>query len=256
GGFDITLRWETLGGFGILNWYPNFNELPPYYAMQFLINTANLIEYSEIIKCETTESPKTDAPHHGGMNVNLYNIQPFAIKVNDDKINVILINKYANDTTVVVNIPNGMQSYSLFRYDSSRIINCSTPLITENVEDTITVNCPKYSATVLQFASDKINNIENDKPQIWDISQNFPNPFNNSTTIQYAYPYNFKINITIYNLLGKKVFTLINEKKLAGQYETTWNGKNSDGEIVPAGIYFYKTKLNNITKWKKMVFVK
>ncbi|MEA3500270.1 MAG: hypothetical protein U9R41_04530, partial [Candidatus Marinimicrobia bacterium] len=42
GGFDITLRWETLGGFGILNWYPNFNELPPYYAMQFLINTANL----------------------------------------------------------------------------------------------------------------------------------------------------------------------------------------------------------------------
>ena len=257
GGFDIALRWETLGGFGILSWYPNFNLLPPYYAMDFLINYAGLIPNSQIIKCTTTESPIINAPHHGGMNAALYKIQPFAIKRIDGGISTILINKYSlENMTAIVNVPNEMQSYSLFRYDSTRIEDCNNPIIEENVTDTLGVNCPKHSVTLIKFSPERVSKIKDNTPKKYTIKQNYPNPFNTSTKIEYSYQYDFKIKISIYNILGKKVITLVDERKLAGNYQVTWNGKNSDGEIVPSGIYFYKTELDNVTKLMKMVFVK
>ena len=257
GKYNITLHWETLGGTGVLNWYPEFRELDPYYSWKFLIDVAGLVENSKIIGCTTTELPNSNAPHHGGMNVDLYKIQPFAIRRIDGGISIVLINKYSDENmTATVNIPNGMQSYSLFRYDSTKIINCFLPLTEENVTSNIEVNCPAYSVTIIKFGLETVSKINDKEPEKFRISQNYPNPFNSYTKIIYAFPDPFYANITIYNLLGQKVVTLVNEKKTAGAYQATWNGRNTNGQIVHSGIYFYKTQLGDIIRWKKMVFVK
>lgn len=93
-------------------------------------------------------------------------------------------------------------------------------------------------------------------PGDFSISQNQPNPFNAITTIHYSLPRRSHINIAIYNLLGQKVTTIVNEDKPAGHYETQWNGTDSYGNNVAGGIYFYHFKAGDYCATRKMVYLK
>ncbi|MDW7678993.1 MAG: right-handed parallel beta-helix repeat-containing protein [bacterium] len=87
--------------------------------------------------------------------------------------------------------------------------------------------------------------------------QNFPNPFNPQTRIQYQLARSAEVRLEIFNLLGKKVITLINEKQTAGIHSTSWDGKDSTGNQAASGVYFYrllvKGKGNNYYFTRKMV---
>lgn len=72
------------------------------------------------------------------------------------------------------------------------------------------------------------------------LKSNYPNPFNPTTTIRYQVAKESKVTLTIYNLLGQKVKTLVNEKVAAGDYHVVWDGSNNNGERVGSGIYFLK----------------
>lgn len=93
-------------------------------------------------------------------------------------------------------------------------------------------------------------------PASYALYQNYPNPFNPSTCIQFATPRNGHISITVYNLLGQRVTTLVNEEVSAGEHQVTWTGVDRYGAPVASGIYFYRLVAETYISTKKMVLVK
>ncbi len=99
-------------------------------------------------------------------------------------------------------------------------------------------------------------------PQSFQLNQNYPNPFNPSTTISYTIhsrgtsqnPY--RTVLEIYNLLGQRVRTLVDEPQPPGIYEVQWAGVTDAGTKVASGIYFYRLVLGDQSQTKKMVFIK
>jgi hypothetical protein len=78
------------------------------------------------------------------------------------------------------------------------------------------------------------------------LFQNYPNPFNPATNIKYALPYESNINIKIYNTLGKEIKELLNENRLSGEFEITWDGTDNQRNKVSSGVYFITMQANNI----------
>ena len=71
------------------------------------------------------------------------------------------------------------------------------------------------------------------------MSQNYPNPFNPSTTIEYTLPAASQVELTIYDILGQRVATLVDGHRPAGTHQVTWDGR-SDGVPVASGVYLYR----------------
>ncbi len=93
-------------------------------------------------------------------------------------------------------------------------------------------------------------------PTVFSCMQNYPNPFMRNTTIKYGLPKNSDVNLTVFNIAGQKVKTLVNSQQSAGYKSVSWNGENSAGVQVPQGIYFYVFKADDFEKHRKMVLVK
>ncbi len=91
-------------------------------------------------------------------------------------------------------------------------------------------------------------------PVNFSLAQNYPNPFNPSTIIKYQLPSFNKISINIYNVLGQKVKTLINnEEQDAGYFQINWDGTNNSGIVVASGIYFLNFRSDQFSKSIKML---
>jgi len=93
-------------------------------------------------------------------------------------------------------------------------------------------------------------------PEKFELSQNFPNPFNPMTTIRYALPEKANVRLTIYNMLGKEVRTLVNEVEEAGYKSVIWDGLDQYGRSLSTGVYIYRIQAGNFTQTRKMVFMK
>ncbi|MCD4650771.1 MAG: T9SS type A sorting domain-containing protein [Candidatus Cloacimonetes bacterium] len=85
---------------------------------------------------------------------------------------------------------------------------------------------------------------------------NYPNPFNPVTSINFSLKQSGHVNIDVYNILGKKVISLVNEEMTAGQHTAIWNGKDANGKTVGSGVYFYRMKTGRYTGTKKMLLLK
>jgi hypothetical protein len=72
------------------------------------------------------------------------------------------------------------------------------------------------------------------------LAQNYPNPFNPSTTISFDLPKNALVRCSIYDLLGREIAVLVNEKRIAGTYEVLWDGRDARHAQVPSGVYLYR----------------
>ena len=101
-----------------------------------------------------------------------------------------------------------------------------------------------------------INPHEGDVPKNFKLHDNFPNPFNPFTKINYDIPDKNFVEIIIYNLGGGKVATLSSEIKDSGTYSAHWNGRNSYGKEVGTGIYIYQLIADNYRITKKMLLLK
>ena len=93
-------------------------------------------------------------------------------------------------------------------------------------------------------------------PQGLELFQNYPNPFNPQTTIRYNLPQGSQVRLTIYNIAGQKVKTLVEEHQTAGHNAVRWNGTDDNGSEVTSGIYFYRIQAGEFTQTKKMVILK
>lgn len=93
-------------------------------------------------------------------------------------------------------------------------------------------------------------------PESYVLEQNYPNPFNAGTVIRFAQPVDGNVRIDVFNILGRKVKTLVNEFRVAGTHQTDWDGRSDDGIEVATGVYFYRITTEGFSSTRKMVLLK
>ncbi len=92
---------------------------------------------------------------------------------------------------------------------------------------------------------------ENELPTVFKLYNNYPNPFNPSTSIKYDVPQNTFVKLSVYDILGRLVTNLVNQDMTPGRYEIVWDAKN-----YASGTYIYKFETSNFTDVKKMILIK
>lgn len=93
-------------------------------------------------------------------------------------------------------------------------------------------------------------------PDVYSLSVNYPNPFNPSTTIEYNLPRKSHVTLELFNVLGQKVRTLVNQTESPGKYSALWDGTNEENEAVASGIYFYRLRAEEFSQTRKMMLLK
>ncbi|MCH8326235.1 MAG: aryl-sulfate sulfotransferase [Bacteroidetes bacterium] len=166
-------------------------------------------------------------------------------------------------SSVIANLEFELSSFPLIK-DPAKVkiyvrvnegMGLFTPLTTiyDSVNSKLIVNNAGFGEYIFADDNSIVTGIETNKilPKYFSLSQNFPNPFNPTTTIEYSIHQNSFVNIVVYDVLGKVVQTLVNEEKTAGNYKITFNAKN-----LSSGIYFYTMKAGNFIEAKKLVLLK
>jgi hypothetical protein len=100
-----------------------------------------------------------------------------------------------------------------------------------------------------------VDSEEKTPPRKFALIQNYPNPFNPTTRISFSIPTSSNAVLTIYNVVGQKIKTLVNSRQNAGNYEIQWNGLNEKGERVSSGVYLYQLKTDSYSEAKKMLLL-
>ncbi len=147
------------------------------------------------------------------------------------------LNEYGTDDIYIGRYHTGNPGYSFKGgLDEIRIYN--RPLSAGEINDI-------YNQVTL------VENNVNNLPEEFALSQNYPNPFNPNTKIKYSVPQLSQVQIKVFDIIGNKIETLVNEEKHAGQYEVEFNARS-----LASGIYFYQLKSDSFLKTKKMVLMK
>ena len=106
------------------------------------------------------------------------------------------------------------------------------------------------------LATDADDNDAPSLPESVALHQNYPNPFNTGTVINYDLPTRSHVEISVYNILGQQVVTLVDQALPAGQHTVGWDGNDQSGRPVASGIYLYSLKTSDLNVTKKMVLMK
>jgi len=114
----------------------------------------------------------------------------------------------------------------------------------------------KLVAGDIEYVAKMTEEILNNIPSVYSLSQNYPNPFNPITKMNYTLPKRSKIIISIYNVLGQEVTTLLNKEQNYGYHTVTWNGADHSGRQMASGVYFARMNTKSFTQTKKMLLLK
>jgi len=93
-------------------------------------------------------------------------------------------------------------------------------------------------------------------PLKFNLAQNYPNPFNATTIIEYNLPQASLVELSIYDLRGEKIKTLVNQEMNSGVHTVYWNGKNDFDNTISSGLYTYTLRMNDIQTTKKLLYLK
>ena len=112
-------------------------------------------------------------------------------------------------------------------------------------------------APIFTFGANEILSIQSETvPLLYTLYQNYPNPFNPVTSLRYDLPEDGLVNITVYDMMGRIVKTLVNSSQTAGFKSVQWNATNNRNEPVSAGLYLYTIQAGKFRQTKKMLFLK
>jgi hypothetical protein len=93
-------------------------------------------------------------------------------------------------------------------------------------------------------------------PDVFALHQNYPNPFNPTTQIKYDLPEDAMVSITIYDIMGRSIRSLVNSKQTAGYLSIVWDATNNLGEPMSAGMYIYTIQAGSFRQVRKMILLK
>jgi hypothetical protein len=229
------------------------------------------------------DSSRSDIGCYGGPWGETYSYQDYPPKAPDS-----LEAKSLNDMIVLSWKPNtefDLSHYVVYKSTSSGFIPDSSNMVGQVPKDSVTFrdydfvmgNTYYYRISAWDLTgheseySDELAVLatevgeyteEENRPPVFQLFQNYPNPFNSSTVIWYHLPdvgyQPAEAEITVYNLLGKVVRTLVKTRQYPGQHKALWDGKDDSGKEVASGIYFYRLKVSGLTlvKPRKMVLLR
>jgi len=229
----------TLSGQG----FKAFTELTRFAPQRIVADTSEFI---------TTEaSSQTDTT----------NIMVLAGRSDDQKSCYVLISNYNSKyTTCTLNINNlpwkakGSLELRQTMMNASGAMSETTSSPVSGTDVSITVsNFAAPAFTLLRFQYQEPTEIKENGTKIsnYSLEQNFPNPFNPVTTINFAIPEEAKVTLAVFNQLGERVAVLVNEKLEVGNHAATWNAAN-----LPSGIYFYEIRTEKFSAAKKLLLLK
>ena len=188
----------------------------------------------------------------------------YSAKVLDTRLDMMLISPGVK-TVGGVDYKEG--SYKIFGNDGKHfgvaVNNGTNDWFSENpFVGTALINASDHLPVFADFTFGVSTDVSQGKdiPSSIELKQNYPNPFNPETNISYQLSYAGRVNLTVYDMLGRTVSTLINEYKQPGFYNYKFSLNNlpagGDASLFSSGVYFYQLKVGNFVQTKKMVFLK
>ena len=109
------------------------------------------------------------------------------------------------------------------------------------------------------IVTDAVTSIDDNNELVisdYRLEQNYPNPFNPTTIIPFELVKSARVRLSIFNSLGQKVRTLVNQDYSAGAHQANWDGQDDFGQTVPAGVYYYTIQAGEFTATRKMLLIK
>ncbi|RPH96881.1 MAG: T9SS C-terminal target domain-containing protein, partial [Calditrichaeota bacterium] len=124
----------------------------------------------------------------------------------------------------------------------------------------IVLDSPPYSAIYMLVDGHKdltdVENTELNVPNQFSLQQNYPNPFNPSTAMDYHLHKSGFVRLTIFDVTGKRVRTLVEEHQTAGFHQFVWNGSDDNGRQLPSAVYYYSLQTDNYVETKKLTLIR
>jgi uncharacterized Ntn-hydrolase superfamily protein len=158
---------------------------------------------------------------------------------------ILLSNTGAGTLSTISDLANGI--YEATITSPSAIGNDTISAKVISGSDTVTI----FWKAVVTYVNPTSVEEKNSFQLEFHLYQNYPQPFNPSTTIDYQIPFTEFVSLKVYDVLGKEVATLVNEEKPAGSYEVEFNGTK-----LSSGVYLYKMQAGSFTDTKKLILVK
>jgi hypothetical protein len=166
-------------------------------------------------------------------------------RTNDNDI-IIQYNLVNSCTTNTVGICNFDRTDGLQYMFNNIVDQAAAPLISGRA---IKYSTGSLDATAVDDQSDIT-------PNSYLLNSNYPNPFNSSTIIEFELPVAAKVAIDIYDIVGRRIKTLVNDQMPSGRHFIRWDGTGEDGETVASGVYFYRLRTGNTDLTKRMSLIK
>jgi hypothetical protein len=261
----LLANWDTDGMFyyksptdpGVPLWNPRPDFYYLYYLRQFLGDNmvASSVKGSNILAYASTFSSGNTAVVilNVGSTNQVVNVEPRNIGVGNHFYMYTLTgsNNVALPQTVVVNGDSGVGTVWGPSTDLQNIAAVAYP-----IGDTVAFNSPPNSVeyVLLDAGKNIISAIDgniNQIPDRFELSQNYPNPFNPTTVIKYQLPTSAVVILRVYDVLGRKVATLVNARQGPGTYSTTFNAAS-----FASGVYFYRLQAGSFVQTKKLIIMK
>ncbi|MDE3057363.1 MAG: right-handed parallel beta-helix repeat-containing protein [Bacteroidota bacterium] len=246
----------------------NYKDAKNFFASYLTKNPNNQAAYVELYNCYNNEtaadiikyfeslSPAA-AKEHKLLLANLYIMQGDIVKAKKVNNALITTNKNTklagkamlNNFYIALYNENDPQRAETILSDALSTPDLSTPMELADAQHALETYVDprtgeKPNVKLLAKRSEPL-------PTTFGLDQNFPNPFNPSTVINYQLPVNSHVLIKVYDILGREVITLVDEEKPAGFYFVQWSAAS-----VSSGVYFYTIRAGNYTAVKKMVITK
>ena len=172
------------------------------------------------------------------------------------RVSVSVGSSRLSGVTVVLSADN--QLIGRYITDQNGEVNIVYPFDPET-EYAIVVNETGLIITEAKYLRGVATSIEEDRgglPKTFSLYQNYPNPFNPSTTISFDLPRKSGVTLSIFNITGRKVATIVERELPAGQHKFEWKGLDHTGHETASGIYFYKLESENFRAVKKMLLLR
>jgi hypothetical protein len=175
---------------------------------------------------------------------------------------VVSVMNFANWSQVMtVTIPVeewGIEPDSL--YCLNEFIGNTHSWLTGAQLSTITTSIDAKKARVYSISDSaiilNIEPMEREIPYRYELSQSYPNPFNDECVIKFSVPIQIKVNITVYNILGQKVRLLSDAIWETGVHTIKWDGKSETGGVLSSGMYFYRMQAGDFVATRKVIIIK
>ncbi len=250
--------WAAMNPYGSGNVFPdNVLGTPGGDVSKYFLMSNREIDYNQIYSCVWPDdhpdemwldpSPECDDLANGYDTRFLFSFGPFNQLASGDSLTFAVAYVIGEtlhvDPLNLYNDPNMSNPYAYYAnlYFDDLVNNA---LMAESL----------YLYNICTDVKNETGNRE--KPSEFTLFQNHPNPFNQTTKIEFTLAKSGFVSITIYDILGRKVRTVVSEHVPSGYKAVLWDGKNDSGKDVASGIYFYQLKVGGLSETKKLVLLK